>query len=154
MKQQSRRRLIATATTEIDGFLAGQRTCRVATVSANGQPHVSPLWFVWDGDALWLYSIVDSQRWVDLAARPRIAVVIDDGEQYGELRGVEIVGTTAVVGEVPRVGTPDPALAEPERLFGEKYFGGRDFAADGKHAWLRVTPTKMVSWDFHKIPPR
>ena len=33
---------------EVDAFLGGQRTCRVATAGADGAPHVSPLWFVWD----------------------------------------------------------------------------------------------------------
>ena len=22
---------------------------------------------------------------------------------------------------------------------------------DGRHAWLRITPLKMVSWDFRKL---
>lgn len=81
-------------------------------------------------------------------------MVVDDGEQYGELRGVEILGTTTVVGDVPWTGIPHATLSEPERLFGEKYFGGTDFVADGRHAWLQVIPTKMVSWDFRKIARR
>ena len=44
---------------ERDEFLAAERTCRVATISPDG-PHATPLWFVWDGTALWLYSIVAS----------------------------------------------------------------------------------------------
>jgi len=51
---------------EIDAFLAEERTCRVSTVGADGAPHTSALWFVWDGSALWLNSIVKSQRWTDL----------------------------------------------------------------------------------------
>lgn len=35
------------------------------------------------------------------------------------------------------------------RLFGDKYFGGA-FATDGRHAWLRIVPEKIVSWDFRK----
>lgn len=95
-------------TAEIDAFLSEQRTCRVATVSGTGQPHVTPLWFAWDGTAIWLYSIVDSQRWTDLTRDARVALVIDDGEHYGELRGVEIVGTAAAIGDVPRSGSPVP----------------------------------------------
>jgi nitroimidazol reductase NimA-like FMN-containing flavoprotein (pyridoxamine 5'-phosphate oxidase superfamily) len=39
--QQRRGRKIAMTTAELDGFLAGQRTCRVATVGARG-PHLTP----------------------------------------------------------------------------------------------------------------
>ena len=43
---------------ERDAFLVTERTCRVASVGGDGSPHVTPLWFVWDGGALWLTSIV------------------------------------------------------------------------------------------------
>jgi hypothetical protein len=29
--------------------------------------------------------------------------------------------------------------------------GGPEMTHDGRHAWLRVTPLKMVSWDFRKL---
>lgn len=153
-RSQRRRRSIAMDAAELDSFLALQRTCRVATISAAGQPHVTPLWFAWDGAALWLYSIVDSQRWKDFGSHPRIAVVIDAGDDYDELRGVEMVGSVAVVGEVPRKGEPCCELVEPERLFSQKYFDAEPFVSDGRHAWVRLTPTRLHSWDFRKIAAR
>ena len=98
---QRRGRKIMMTPGELDEFLATQRTCRVATVSADGAPHVSTLWFAWDGTSLWLYSIVRSRRWTELRRDPRVAVVVDTGEEYGELRGVELSGTVEFVGEVP-----------------------------------------------------
>ncbi|HEY0487301.1 MAG TPA: pyridoxamine 5'-phosphate oxidase family protein [Mycobacteriales bacterium] len=149
MREQQRGRRIAMTADEIDAFLGAERTCRVATVGADG-PHATPLWFVWHGGALWLYSLSRSQRWTDLARDPRVAVVVDAGHEYGELRGVEIRGRVTVVGEVPRTGEPCAALAEPERLFGAKYFGTDRTWHDGRHAWLRLDPEKLASWDFRK----
>ena len=57
---QRRGRKIMMTPGELDEFLTTQRTCRVATVSASGAPHVSALWFAWDGTSLWLYSVVRS----------------------------------------------------------------------------------------------
>jgi hypothetical protein len=136
---------------ERDAFLSGQRTCRVATSGSQG-PHLTALWFVWDGDTLWLNSIVDSQRWADLQSDPRISVLVDTGQEFGELQGVEIRGRAVPVGDVPRTGQPNPELVDPERRFGEKYAGG-SFTHDGRHAWLRVEPDKIVSWDFTKMVP-
>jgi hypothetical protein len=147
--EQRRGRRIAMDKGELDEFLARERTCRVATESPQG-PHLTPLWYVWDGAALWLNSLVRSQRWTDLDRDPRVAVLIDGGVAYGELRGVELRGSVAAVGEVPRTGAPDDELAEPERLFTAKY-GAVDH--DGRHAWLRLTPEKITSWDFRKITP-
>lgn len=134
---------------ERDVFLAEQRTCRVATVGKDG-PHATPLWFGWDGQFLWLYSITRAQRWADLMRDPRLSAVVDAGEDYDQLRGVEITGRAVVIGEVPRTGAPDAALADIERLFARKYMGGDEMFHDGRHAWLRVTPTKIASWDFRK----
>ena len=151
LKPQKRSRRIAMTDAERDDFLTTERTCRVATVGPDG-PHATPLWFVWDGAALWLYSIVRSQRWVDLQRDPRIGVVVDAGDDYVELRGVEITGRVAVVGEVPRVGETSAALEPVERAFGRKYFPDTDsIYFDRRHAWLRLTPTKIASWDFRKI---
>ncbi|MGW7008355.1 pyridoxamine 5'-phosphate oxidase family protein [Streptomyces sp. NPDC054933] len=136
---------------ELDGYLGERRTCRVATVSADGAPHVSALWFAWDGGSLWLYSLVRSRRWTQLTADPRAAVVVDDGEEYGELRGVELSGTVEFVGEAPRTGEPCPELDTPERLFAAKHFGLDRMPHDGRHAWLRLTPARIVSWDFRKL---
>jgi len=90
MREQRRGRKIAMTPDEIDAFLSSQRVCRVATIGAQDRPHVAPLWFVWDGSALWLYSIVKSQRWSDIQRRPQLAIVIDAGTEYVELHGVEI----------------------------------------------------------------
>lgn len=136
---------------ERDAFLAEQRTCRVATVSGDGSPHATPLWFWWapedtgesDGEsALWLFSLTRSQRWADVVREPRVAIVVDAGHEYGELCGVELRGAAE----------PAEAPAAVRKGFARKYFGMDDVPEDGKHAWLRVTPSALRSWDFRKIP--
>ena len=151
---QRRGRAIAMTAAEVDEFLAAERTCRVATAGPDGRPHVAPLWFVWDGSSLWLSSLVRSQRWTDLMRDPRVAVVIDAGGPYTELRGVELSGSVVPVGQVPRDGgsdRSDPEVERAERLFADKYSGGVAVPPDGRHAWLRLTPDKLVSWDFRKL---
>ncbi|MEE2036771.1 pyridoxamine 5'-phosphate oxidase family protein [Nocardiopsis sp. CT-R113] len=150
MREQRRGRRIAMDEDERSAFLREEHTCRVATAGGDG-PHLTPLWFVWDGAALWLWSIVRSQRWTDLERDPRAAVLVDAGREYGELRGVELRGRIERVGDVPRTRTPDPDLAEPERLYARKYFGTDEMPVDGRHAWLRLVPEKATSWDFRKI---
>ncbi|WP_198412577.1 pyridoxamine 5'-phosphate oxidase family protein [Nocardioides mangrovicus] len=135
---------------EVDGFMRTERTCRVATVGADGTPHVMPLWFVWHDRSVWLSSIVKSQRWADLTRDPHVAVVVDAGTEFHELRGVEVRGEVEQVGDVPRTSRIDPELVEPERLMASKYSRSGEFVPDGRHAWLRVRPSKLVSWDFRK----
>lgn len=136
---------------ERDAFLAEQRTCRVACVSADGVPHVTPLWFVWHTQCVWLYSVIRSARWANLRRNPMLSVVVDTGEDFFELRGVELVGRAETVGEQPRRGDSCPELDQPERLFAAKYTGGSSLGYDGRHAWLRMTPEREFTWDFRKI---
>ncbi|MDR6979551.1 hypothetical protein J2X68_006287 [Streptomyces sp. 3330] len=148
---QRRGRKIMMSPGELDAFLTLQRTCRVATVSTDGAPHVSALWFLWDGTALWLYSVVRSKRWADLNRDPRVAIVIDTGEEYDALRGVELSGVVEFVGESPRTGELCAELDAVETLFARKNFGLDAMPHDGRHAWVRLEPTKIVSWDFRKL---
>lgn len=147
---QRRGRRIMMTPGEVDAFLTTQRTCRVATVSAGGAPHVSALWFLWDGTALWLHSVVRSKRWADLRRDPRVAIVVDTGEEYGQLRGVELSGTVEFVGEVPRTGSCAP-----------NWTRWRPCSPARTSAWTRSRTTagtrgcgcgpKVVSWDFRKL---
>ena len=151
-RPQRRARKIAMTPEERDAFLAEQRTCRVATATPDGRPHVSPLWYVWDGSCLWLYSVVRSQRWTDLERNPRCSVVVDAGDDYFELRGVELAGSVEVVGEVPRTGEPGhPELEAVERSFAQRYRASDTLEHDGRHAWLRLRPEREYTWDFRKL---
>jgi hypothetical protein len=150
VREQRRGRKIAMSSDELNDFLAAERTCRVATSSPQG-PHNTALWFVWDGTALWLTSIVKSQRWTDLERDPRVSVLVDAGEAYDQLRGVELRGSVEIVGDVPRTSAANSSLAEPELLMARKYYGSDTFHYDGRHAWLRLVPEKITSWDFRKL---
>jgi len=150
--RQRRGTAIAMTDEERDVFLRVQPVCRVATIGPGGAPHASALWFVWDGTGLWLNSLVRSQRWTDLSRDPRLSAIVDDGgPDFLRLRGVELSGRAEIVGETPRTGEPVEDLHEPERLFADKYSGGRGFQYDGRHSWLSLVPNKIVSWDFAKI---
>src|SRR3546814_11823805 len=65
---------------------------------------------------------------------------------------LELSGRVEVVGEVPRTAESNDVLAPVEAAFAAKYSPEYGFHPDGRHAWLRMRPDKVVSWDFTKIP--
>ncbi len=150
LRPQKRGNKIAMTAAERDDFLISERICRVATVGPSG-PHNTALWFLWDGTHFWMQSITRAQRWADLQRNPQVAIVVDTGVDYLELRGVEILGTVEFIGEQPRAGKPNDDLAIMEPQFFRKYFNTDQVSHDGKHAWVRVKPTKIASWDFRKL---
>jgi hypothetical protein len=46
---------------------------------------------------------------------------------------------------------PYPELEAVEQDFADRYTGGV-VERDGRHAWLRLDPEKVVSWDFRNLP--
>jgi nitroimidazol reductase NimA-like FMN-containing flavoprotein (pyridoxamine 5'-phosphate oxidase superfamily) len=131
---------------ELDSYLGEQRTLRLATVDDHGTPHVVPLWFVWHDGAIWLNSLRRTRRHRHLLTGRRVGLVVDDGEAYGELRGVRMTGTPAAVPD------DDAVRVAAYRRFGTKYFGREELPSQQSYETIRITPDDVASWDFRKIP--
>ena len=130
---------------ELDELLANERTLRAATVSPEGLPHVVPLWFVWHDGAIWINSLRRSRRAHDVVAGSAVALCVDTGVQYEDLRGAVLYGRFAPAGD-------DSGLPQVKEAFARKYWN-LDAIPDLKsHEWLLVRPERVVSWDFRKIP--
>src|SRR5437868_14690196 len=59
----------------------------VATVGADGRPHVSPVWGVWIDDALWFSCSPGSRKARNLAADPRCTATTDNALEPVILEG-------------------------------------------------------------------
>jgi nitroimidazol reductase NimA-like FMN-containing flavoprotein (pyridoxamine 5'-phosphate oxidase superfamily) len=131
---------------DLQELLTTERTMRVGTVGPDASPHVVPMWFVWHGGAIWINNLRRARRTSDLAAGSSVAVCIDTGFEYFELRGAVLYGR-------PKAVDPDePDIAGVRRAFGAKYFYGADIPEVKSHQWLKLVPDRIVSWDFRKIP--
>jgi nitroimidazol reductase NimA-like FMN-containing flavoprotein (pyridoxamine 5'-phosphate oxidase superfamily) len=131
---------------ELDRFLTESRTLRLATVGDDGVPHVVPLWFAWHEGAVWLNSLVKSERHRHLRGGRPVGLVVDDGERYDELRGVRMTGRPEIVAD------DDPVRIEAYGKFGMKYFGTTELPNQRSYETVRIRPDEMASWDFRKIP--
>ncbi|MDA2814219.1 PPOX class F420-dependent oxidoreductase [Nocardiopsis sp. RSe5-2] len=59
----------------------GTRTAKVSVTLKSGEPHVSPVWFLLDGDDLLFTTPADSVKARVLRRDPRVAVCVDLQEQ-------------------------------------------------------------------------
>lgn len=59
---------------------AGTRTGKLATVRADGAPHIAPIWFVLDGDDLVFNTGRDTVKGRNLARDPRASLCVDDDQ--------------------------------------------------------------------------
>lgn len=138
---------------ELSEFLAAQMKVQVATVGPDGAPHLTTLFYVVDEGrvAFWTYGA--SQKIANLRRDPRISCLIEDGEDYGELRGVSIQGRATLVEQY------DDILALGSRV-ATRMAGGVDLGEFGdqivaqqarKRVGVIVEPEKVASWDHRKM---
>ncbi|BDH05285.1 MULTISPECIES: PPOX class F420-dependent oxidoreductase [Streptomyces] len=58
----------------------GTRTGKLATVRADGSPHIAPIWFLLDGDELVFNTGEETVKGRNLARDPRVALCVDDDQ--------------------------------------------------------------------------
>ena len=59
-------------------LLEGTRTAKVATARADGRPHVAPVWFELDGDAVVFWTDGSSVKGRNIRRNPNVAVCVED----------------------------------------------------------------------------
>jgi pyridoxamine 5'-phosphate oxidase family protein len=114
---------------EID-FLNSQRLARIATVGANGQPHVTPVAFRYNPETA-TFDIgghghfASRKKWRDAQQNPQVAIVIDAmaaGDSW-KAQGIEIRGVAALLST-----------------------GGESIGPGFGPEMFRITPKRIVSW--------
>lgn len=121
---------------KLKGILDTAALAHVATVTPNGSPRTSPMWFEWDGERILLSHTKGRAKYRDVQAHPRIALSIahpDNPYNYIEIRGpVEI--------------EDDPEKTLIHRL-AKKYTGQDRYTNDGPddhRVIFKVTPERVA----------
>jgi PPOX class probable F420-dependent enzyme len=77
----------------LEAFLAEPRNVVVAGIRKDGRPHLSPNWFLWDGEKFYISTTRPRVKYKIFTRDPRVELLIDDatGHRYVQLTGtVEI----------------------------------------------------------------
>jgi hypothetical protein len=143
---------------EVAAFLAGSFKVQVATVGRDGGPHLVTMFYALLDGKIAFTTYRSSQKVLNLRRDPTMTCLVEDGTEYGELRGAALYGkgrviedpdvrlkVGAVVGSrmaglpVPEMGAPvDPAFAAGlERSL-------------AKRVVIVMEPDRVVSWDHRK----
>jgi nitroimidazol reductase NimA-like FMN-containing flavoprotein (pyridoxamine 5'-phosphate oxidase superfamily) len=88
----------------IEAVLAEPVLARLATTNPKTmQPHVVPVWFMWEDNCIWISSFVSTRKIHELKHNPRGAVLIESKEEGGKLTAVLLEGTVELVTEPRQV---------------------------------------------------
>ena len=148
----SRRELVRMTDEEVDAFLHERQTMNIATFGPDGNIHLVAMWYGFIDAKPAFETFTKSQKVLNLKRDPRITVLVEDGDDYDKLRGVEIVGTAEVT-EDPDVVMP-VARSVVDRYFGVENPDDLDAVAAGlahKRSAIIINADKVVSWDHNKL---
>ena len=150
----SRRDLIQMTPEEVDVFLHETHTMNVATIGRDGRPHLVAMWYGFLDGAPAFWTFGKSQKIKNLERDPRITCLVEDGDVYSELRGVELVGTGTIITDKDDIVTI--GLSTSHRHTGGDPDAARPFveAQAGKRLGVRINVEKVVSWDHRKLEGR
>ena len=118
----------------------------------DGAIHVVAMWYGFIDDAPAFETYAKSQKVLNLRRDPRITVLVETGEQYDELRGVELVGKGEILEDEESVMTV--ARSVVERYFPVDSEADLDAVAAGlahKRVAVKVNVERTVSWDHSKL---
>jgi PPOX class probable F420-dependent enzyme len=150
----SRRDQITLTPDEQAEVLDKERVVVVSTLGPRGWPHSMPMWFTVRDGEIWIWTYAKSQKVKNLERDPRATLLVEAGEEYLELRGVQIEAEAEII-------------RDPERIleFGKdltmRYSKGIDSiegdAAEAmqkqaaKRVAIRFEAKRVASWDHRKL---
>jgi PPOX class probable F420-dependent enzyme len=124
----------------IDKRLRAELMLWLSTVRPDGRPHLVPVWFLWDGETILIFSQPNQQKLRNLQHNPNVVVALDTAGQGDDV--VMIEGKAELLND-SGVSTALPAYAEKYKERLELYgWSGESMAQDYSQA-IRVTPTKF-----------
>jgi PPOX class probable F420-dependent enzyme len=107
------------------------------------QPHVVPVWFLWDGDSIFISAFSSTRKVREVTLNPRISILIetDDAGKALLMEGkAELLTETTLV--------HDHSINIYSRYAGEKGLTDemKSWANDPENTIIKLTPTRIFSW--------
>jgi PPOX class probable F420-dependent enzyme len=146
------RDLIRMTPDEVDEFLQGRRTMNCATLNHDDTIHLVAMWYGFLDGSPALETKTKSQKVQNLRRNDQISCLVEDGQSYETLRGVELVGRGEIIDDPARMF--DLGISVFERYQGIEYKEElRPFVEQmlNKRVVVKIHVDRIVSWDHRKL---
>ena len=148
----NRRQQIELSPAEVASYLPAAKTIQLCSNGRGGYPHVVPMWFVADADhTVWMTTYGKSQKALNLARDPKVALLVESGVTYDTLKGVLIRGEAVLINDI------DTVVGILKRIH-EKMSGSFPEGIDDalrhqarKRVAIKIRPLRIASWDHGKL---
>lgn len=138
---------VAMTKEELTSFLASPHLGRISTVEG-AKPHTTPVWYLYDGVNFFVSTGMNTRTARNIEKNPYISLVIDESEGMFRHRCVIVEGRAQLNRELH----PEITREIYTRYLGKKGLD-HQFAKDlleSDQFVLKITPSKILSWDYTK----
>ncbi len=144
---------------EVAAMLAGNRKVQLATINPDGYPHLVTMYYALVGGKIAFWTYRTSQKALNLARDPRISCLVETGDAYFDLRGVQIQGSVETItdpGAVYEIGVAIGDVmgnARSDAVAGADSAAINEYVANAarKRYGYVVEPVRVISWDHAKL---
>ncbi|MYV57372.1 pyridoxamine 5'-phosphate oxidase family protein [Streptomyces sp. SID3212] len=130
---ETTRRQTAERVRDVLARLVAERDVWVSTAHPDYGPHQVPLWFFWDGQAVWMCTSATSATARNVREEPRVRLALPDAFDVVLLQG-----------EAECFPDQDVLVSAAEAFAGK--FGWDPRAEEGSFLYVRVVPTAVRAW--------
>jgi len=136
---------------EVDAFLAERRPMSMCTLNHDGTIHAVAMWYGFLEGAVAVESKAKAQKVLNLRRDPRMTCLMEAGDSYDELRGVELVGRAEIVDDPDRMW--ELGVSVFDRYQGPYTEEMRPLVETMLHkrVVIKVHVDRVVSWDHRKL---
>ena len=131
-------------------FLRKNRKCALATIDRDGFPHLVAMNFAVRDGAYYMTSYGKAQKVLNVRRNPSVALMVEAGSAYAELKGVMVRGHCEILEGAEAVAEVFAWMAEDRR---EPRPAGASRSAP-KRVVLKIVPAKTVTWDHARLGGR
>ena len=147
----NQRGLIKMTPDEVGAFLEASRVMTMCTLNHDGTIHAVAMWFGFLDGRIAIETKAKSQKAQNLLRNPMMTCLLEAGETYDQLRGVELVGRAELIDDPARMF--ELGVSHFTRYHGEYDESKRPLVEALLHKRIVVAldVERTVSWDHRKL---
>jgi len=136
---------------EIDEFLHRRNSVALSSLNHDGTIHTVAMWYGFIDGRVAFETKAKSQKVQNLRRDPRITCMVETGDKYEELKGVELVGTAEIIEDTDRLW--EIGVSVFERYNAPYTDEMKPFVEVmlRKRVGIAVHVDRVVSWDHSKL---
>ena len=129
----------------VQELLARPILARLGTANPSTfQPHVTPVWFEWDGEYLYISAFISTRKGREVSLNPRISVLIDVDHPT---QAVLLEGIAEVLSEPALVAPRSESIyARYVGVEGVKEATYQSWVHDPENRLLKLKPERVFTW--------